>query len=79
MDATTQRALPVAMIEASMTAIHFRVAPKKNAKQQALKLIPLLAETLPIERAKMLVRVVGDAGARDATMPRGFVCAGWAL
>lgn len=40
-----------------------------NRFGQALKVIPLLAEKFPIERAKMLVRVTAAAGHAEAAKP----------
>jgi len=65
-DSTTNRAIPVSQIERAMKAIHYNVVPKQNAKQQALRLIAALQSELPIERAKMGVRVsVAAANATD--------------
>jgi ribosome maturation protein SDO1 len=72
-DANTNRALTVAMVERAMkqleAAEQFRVLPNKNAKQQALKVIPELAVRFPITRAKMLIRVTVTPGHIDATKP----------
>ncbi len=72
-DANTNRALTVAMVERAMkqleAAEQFRVLPNKSAKQQALKAIPELTVRFPIARAKMLIRVTVTAGHIDATKP----------
>lgn len=54
------------MIEKAMRDIHFSVKPNRNAKQQALDVIPLLRESIPLERASMRVRVVFGGGSKDA-------------
>lgn len=54
----SKRPYPVTMIEKAMRDIHFSVKPNRNAKQQALDVIPLLRESIPLERASMRVRVV---------------------
>nr|CAD7439638.1 unnamed protein product [Timema bartmani] len=54
----TKRPYPVSMIEKAMRDIHFSVKPNRNAKQQALDVIPQLKATIPLERAQMRLRVV---------------------
>lgn len=56
----TQRPLTVTIVEKAMhEEIHFSVAPRKSAKQQALEVIHKLREHgFPIERAPMKLRVV---------------------
>lgn len=41
-----------------MKDIHYSVKPNQSAKQQALQVIKLLKESIPIERAQMRLRVV---------------------
>lgn len=53
----SKRPYPVTMIEKAMRDIHFSVKPNRNAKQQALDVIPLLREAMPLERASMRVRI----------------------
>lgn len=53
-----KRPYPVTMIEKAMKDLHYSVKPNQSAKQQALNVIKLLKETIPIERAKMRIRVV---------------------
>jgi len=53
----TQRPYPVAFVEAAMRDAGFSVSAGKSAKQQALKAIGALREHIPIERAKMALRV----------------------
>ncbi|XP_044732981.1 ribosome maturation protein SBDS [Chrysoperla carnea] len=52
-----KRPYPVTIIEKAMKEIHFSVKPNRNAKQQALDVIPQLKEVLNIERAQMRIRV----------------------
>nr|CAD7412928.1 unnamed protein product [Timema poppensis] len=54
----TKRPYPVSMIEKAMRDVHFSVKPNRNAKQQALDVIPQLKATIPLERAQMRLRVV---------------------
>lgn len=56
-DSETKRPLTVTMVERAMKDIHYSVKPGKNAKQQALEVIRLLKETMPIERAKMRLKI----------------------
>lgn len=60
----TKRPYPVTMIEKAMHDIHFSSKPNRNAKQQALDVIPLLRESMPLERASMRVQIV--FGGKDA-------------
>lgn len=53
-----KRPYPVSIIEKAMKDLHYSVKPNQNAKQQALQVIKLLKETIPIERAQMRLRVV---------------------
>lgn len=53
----SKRPYPVTMIEKAMHDIHFSVKPNRNAKQQALDVIPLLRAAMPLERASMRVRI----------------------
>jgi len=54
----TKRPYPVSMIEKAMKDLHFSINPNRNAKQQALTVIPQLKAIMPLERAQMRVRVV---------------------
>lgn len=54
----TKRPYPVSIIEKSMREAHFSIRPNKSAKQQALEVIKLLKETMPLERSQMKLRVV---------------------
>lgn len=62
-DPATQRPYTVGMIEKAMHDIHYSIKPAKSAKQQALDVIKLLQDkqTIPIERAKMRVRITMPA------------------
>lgn len=53
----TKRPYPVSIIEKAMKDAHYSVKPNRNAKQQALDVIPVLKETMPLERAQMRVRI----------------------
>ncbi|OAD61693.1 Ribosome maturation protein SBDS [Eufriesea mexicana] len=54
----TKRPYTVTMIEKAMKDIHFSVKPNRNAKQQALDVIPQLKDVMPLERAQMRLRVL---------------------
>ncbi|XP_011297246.1 ribosome maturation protein SBDS [Fopius arisanus] len=54
----SKRPYPVSMIEKAMKDVHFSVKPHRNAKQQALEVIPQLKSVMPLERAQMRLRVV---------------------
>lgn len=54
----SKRPYPVTMIEKAMKDIHFSVKPNRNAKQQALDVIPMLRESIPLERARMRLKIV---------------------
>lgn len=53
----TSRPYTVTLIEKALRDAHFSVNPAKNAKQQALKAVALLQRSLPIERARMRLRL----------------------
>lgn len=53
-----KRPYPVTTIEKAMKDIHYSVKPNQNSKQQALQVIKLLKETLPLERAQMRLQVM---------------------
>jgi len=54
----TKRPYPVSMIEKAMKDIHFSIKANRNAKQQALEVIPLLKVSLPLERAQMRLKII---------------------
>lgn len=53
----TNHPYPFSVIERAMKTMHFSPAPNRNAKQNALQAIKQLKEHIPIERAKMKIRV----------------------
>lgn len=53
----SKRPYPVSMIEKAMKDVHFSVKPNRNAKQQALDVIPQLKAVMPLERAQMRLKV----------------------
>ncbi|XP_066587875.1 ribosome maturation protein SBDS [Prorops nasuta] len=53
----SKRPYPVTMIEKAMKDVHFSVKPNRNAKQQALEVIPQLKTIMPLERAQMRLRI----------------------
>lgn len=53
----SKRPYPVSMIEKAMKDVHFSVKPNRNAKQQALDVIPQLKTVIPLERAQMRLKV----------------------
>lgn len=54
----TKRPYPVTMIEKAMKDIHYSVKQNRNAKQQALDIIPQLKNIMELERAQMRLRVI---------------------
>jgi len=54
----TKRPYPVGVIESAMKEVHYSVKPHKGTKMQALEVIKLLKETIPIEKAQMRIKVV---------------------
>lgn len=54
----TKKPVPIAMIEDLLKDLHVSVSQTKNAKQQALALIPILQEKIPITRSEMRIRTV---------------------
>lgn len=53
-----KRPYPVSVIQEAMKKAHFSVKFTQNSKQQALHVIKMLKETMPIERAQMKIRIV---------------------
>ncbi|EFA09656.1 ribosome maturation protein SBDS [Tribolium castaneum] len=53
-----KRPYPVTIIEKAMKDAHYSVKPNQSAKQQALQVIKLLKEQIPLERAKMRLKVI---------------------
>jgi ribosome maturation protein SDO1 len=56
-DTNTQRPMTVGMVERALKEIQFRVHPNQPAKKQALEAIKALQAVMPIERARMRIRV----------------------
>jgi len=54
----TKRPYPVGVIESAMKEVHYSVKASKATKVQALEVIKLLKETIPIEKAQMRIKVV---------------------
>lgn len=54
----TNRAYPVTIIEKAMKDAHYSIKPNKNVKSQALDVIKLLKEHIPIEKAQMRVKIL---------------------
>ena len=52
-----KRPYPVGVVERTMKDIHYSVKPGKNSKQQALEVIRLLQQNMPIERARMRLKI----------------------
>lgn len=56
-----KRPYPVTVIQDAMKKAHFSVKLTQNTKQQALQVIKVLKEIMPIERAQMKIRMVASA------------------
>lgn len=54
----TNRAYPVTIIEKAMKDAHYSIKPSKNVKSQALDVIKLLKQNMPIEKAQMRVKIM---------------------
>lgn len=53
----SNRPYPVTIIEKAMKDAHYSIKPNKNVKSQALDVIKLLKEHMPIEKAQMRVKI----------------------
>ena len=53
----TNRPFTVTTIEKAMRDCHFSIKPNKNVKSQALGVIKMLKEHLPIDKAQMRVKI----------------------
>lgn len=53
----SKRPYSVSLIEKAMKDMHFSVKPNRNAKQQALDVIPQLKTIIPLERAQMRLKI----------------------
>ncbi|KAK4875114.1 hypothetical protein RN001_011536 [Aquatica leii] len=51
------RPYPIAVIEKAMKNAHYSVKPHQSIKQQAMTVIKLLKESIPIERAQMKMKI----------------------
>lgn len=58
----SNRPYTVSMIEKAMKDVHFSAHPTRSNKQQALEVIKRLKEVMPIDRAKMKLRVTTTEG-----------------
>jgi ribosome maturation protein SDO1 len=56
-NANDGNAFPVSIILKAMTELNFKVNSSKSAKPQALSLLTELKKLLPIERAKMHLKI----------------------
>ncbi|XP_011408208.2 PREDICTED: ribosome maturation protein SBDS-like [Amphimedon queenslandica] len=54
----TKRPYTVGMIERAMKDVHYAVKPTRSAKQQSLDVIRLLKDHMPLERARMRLKLV---------------------
>ncbi len=57
-DSETKRPLTVGMVERAMKDLHYSLKQGKTPKQQALEVIKLLKEKMPIERAGMRIKII---------------------
>lgn len=53
----TKRPLTVGIVERAMKDAHYKIHPSKSAKQQALEVIRILKEVIPIQRAQMRLKI----------------------
>lgn len=53
----SNRPYPVTIVEKAMKDAHYSIKPNKNVKSQALDVIKLLKEHIPIEKAQMRVKI----------------------
>jgi ribosome maturation protein SDO1 len=60
---TNNMPYPVTMLEKAMKDVHFKPDPRKAAKKQAKALIRVLAEKMPLVRAKMRLKISGGSEA----------------
>jgi ribosome maturation protein SDO1 len=56
-DPGSKKPYPVTVIENAMKQAHFSVKPQRPAKLQALEVIKLLKESMPIERAQIRIQI----------------------
>ena len=60
----SKRPYTVGVIERAMKDVHYSVKPSKGSKQQALEVIRLLQQSMPIDRARMRLKI--QLPAKDA-------------
>ncbi|CAI8006613.1 Ribosome maturation protein SBDS, partial [Geodia barretti] len=69
----TKRPYTVGVVERAMRDAHVSLKPHKNTKQQALEVIRILQETIPLQRASMRLKVTLPARearhVRDKILP----------
>jgi len=65
-DPNTNKPYPTTLIETCMKDKHYSVKPGKTAKQQAMEVIKLLQESMPIERAQMKISVTFPVSFKQA-------------
>ncbi|CAN0283106.1 unnamed protein product, partial [Discosporangium mesarthrocarpum] len=72
---SSNRPYTVSMIQNAMRDVQFSAHPTRSTKQQALEVIKKLKEVMPIERAKMKLRVSCEPGMVEfeEQSPRGGV------
>ena len=61
----TQLPYPVTMIEKAMKDVHFKPDARKATKQQAKTLLTILSEKMPLERARMRLKMTGETERLD--------------
>ena len=59
----TRRPYPVRLIEQGMRDAHYSIQQRKSAKSQALAVIKLLQQHMPLDRAHMRVAITCESGA----------------
>ncbi|KAK2710660.1 ribosome maturation protein SBDS-like [Artemia franciscana] len=64
LNSDTKRPYPISIIEKAIKETGYSLKPNRNAKQQALEVIKLLKDVLPIQRAQMRIRVVTPSGGK---------------
>lgn len=56
-NSTDQKQFPVSIILKAMAEVNCKINPTQSAKKQALELIKDLMKVIPIERAKMRLKI----------------------
>ena len=70
----TNRHYPVKVIERAMKHHHFNVQSNSSAKKQALKCITFLKGKIPLERAKMRVRIALESNVKKDVTEKFMQC-----